>query len=956
MLTVLLIALLSLQDVRPASAPAAFPLALPEELPAQLTVSVPCAGGALTLDLARLDLRAPDAFVRVVGPGGRTHDEPPPPARVYRGTVRGEPGSLVTASLRSDGLHARLERADGESLALVPAGGGRHRLEPAPLEEFLCGAPDAPATLATAEFQAATAAPLRPHCLREAEIAFDADFAYFQAKGSSVANVVAAIDAILAEVELFYARDVQITYRLTAYVVRTAPFYTPTSGGDLLDQFRTEWTTNQLAVPRDIAHLMTGEPGSVIEYGGLAYVGVVCNTSVHYGWSMDGANIVGHELGHNWGAGHCHDTSPCNNMCGACFYVGPETREIMLAFRDSRACLDTVPSYTVPLAPYAAPDGTSGRKDELAGATLAFDVLANDADGNCGPLLVRGFDATSAQGGTVQRAAASGGARRDELVYTAPATPFVGTDTFTYEASDGPHVTTGTVTLRAAPLELAGYWPLDEGAGTLAGDVARGGLDGTISGASWTSGVHGGALAFDGVDDGVALPALGLRSNQVTLTARVKRHGNQDSFAGLVFTRDGSSVAGLHFGSGAGLRYTWNGDPATFNWVSSLQVPDNRWTFVALVIEPERATIWTRDTQLLSAVNAVPHAPEEFDGVLWLGQDPVGGRRFDGELDDVRVYPYALSAAEIAVLSEQGGAADAPLPRDGGKLFDASAALAWNAGHAALAHDLYLGTDFAAVRAATPSSGEFLGTLAAPSFTPGGIVPGTTYFWRVDELTPAGALPGPVWQFRLARQHRWRLDETSGTSAADALGGLNGTYLGGVTLAQPGATGTLSFSASFDGTNDRIELPALDLASNRVTFTAWVRRSGDQNDWSGLVFSRAAGTTAGLNFGTANELRYHWSGGNYDWDSGLVVPDATWVFVAIVVEPERARLWLGQGGTLVSATHAVAHGPEAFSGTTLIGRDPTSSARSFRGRLDDVRVFDHALAPDELAALYLGSL
>ena len=58
-----------------------------------------------------------------------------------------------------------------------------------------------------------------------------------------------------------------------AYVVRTAPFYTPTSGGSLLDQFRTEWITNQAAIPRDIAHLMTGEPGSVIEYGGLAYVG-----------------------------------------------------------------------------------------------------------------------------------------------------------------------------------------------------------------------------------------------------------------------------------------------------------------------------------------------------------------------------------------------------------------------------------------------------------------------------------------------------------------------------------------------------------------------------------------------------------------------------------------------------------------------------------------------------------
>ncbi|MEQ1892161.1 MAG: M12 family metallo-peptidase, partial [Planctomycetota bacterium] len=393
-------------------------LALPTDLPARLALAVPVGGGAWTLALERHDLRAPDAFVRVVGAGGRTHDEPPPPATTYRGNVRGEPGSFVTATLRPEGLQAWIELAEGERFELLPAGGARHRLAPWVPEDFACGAPAAPATPEPVDVLAAHAAPLRPNCLREAEIAFDADYAYYQAKGSSVANVVAAIDTILAQVEHFYARDVQITYALTAYVVRTAPFYTPTSGGSLLDQFRTEWVTNQAAIQRDIAHLMTGEPGSVIEYGGLAYVGVVCNTNVHYGWSMDGANIVGHELGHNWGAGHCHDVERCNNMCGACFFVGPRTREIILAFRDSRACLDTVPSYALPLAPYVAPDGAARRKDELAnGAPLAFDVLANDADGNCGPLLVREFERTSAQGGTVARAAGAGGKHRDELVY-----------------------------------------------------------------------------------------------------------------------------------------------------------------------------------------------------------------------------------------------------------------------------------------------------------------------------------------------------------------------------------------------------------------------------------------------------------------------------------------------------------------------------------------------------------
>ena len=42
--------------------------------------------------------------------------------------------------------------------------------------------------------------------------------------------------------------------------------------------------------------------------------------------------------------------------------------------------------------------------------------------------------------------------------------------------------------------------------------------------------------------------------------------------------------------------------------------------------------------------------------------------------------------------------------------------------------------------------------------------------------------------------------------------------------------------------------------------------------------------------GNADELRYHWNDGYWDWDSGLVLPDAEWVFVALVLEPTRATM------------------------------------------------------------------
>ena len=54
----------------------------------------------------------------------------------------------------------------------------------------------------------------------------------------------------------------------------------------------------------------------------------------------------------------------------------------------------------------------------------------------------------------------------------------------------------------------------------------------------------------------------------------------------------------------------------------------------------------------------------------------------------------------------------------------------------------------------------------------------------------------------------WRLGEASGTVAADETATSNGTYTGGVTLAQPGAiTGDANTAARFDGVNDTVRIP-----------------------------------------------------------------------------------------------------------------------------------------------------
>ena len=215
-----------------------------------------------------------------------------------------------------------------------------------------------------------------------------------------------------------------------------------------------------------------------------------------------------------------------------------------------------------------------------------------------------------------------------------------------------------------------------------------------------------------------------------------------------------------------------------------------------------------------------------------------------------------------------------------------------------------------------------------------------------DNVTVTGNLaltPPPVAQ--------WKLDETAGTNAEDSVDSFDGLY-NNVILGQPGATPDTGYAASFNGTSANITLPPINLNSNVLTITAWVNRNGTQNAWSGILFGR--GTTAdGLHFGTTNELRYTWNNNasTYNFSSGLVVPNNQWTFVALVIEPTRARLFMVTNGVLASATNNVANAAVlAFDGTTCIGQDSSSSSRYYNGLLDEVQLFNQALTPAQLTA------
>jgi autotransporter-associated beta strand protein len=103
-----------------------------------------------------------------------------------------------------------------------------------------------------------------------------------------------------------------------------------------------------------------------------------------------------------------------------------------------------------------------------------------------------------------------------------------------------------------------------------------------------------------------------------------------------------------------------------------------------------------------------------------------------------------------------------------------------------------------------------------------------------------------------------------------------------------------------------------------------------------------------LSYTTGGQLGYTWNdaAASYNWQSGLFPTADQWNFVALVVEPTQATVYLDSGAGMQPSANTLAHGTAAWSGVRF-GSDPYGG-RDYKGSLDDVAVYAYALPPDEI--------
>ncbi|HEX9766951.1 MAG TPA: M12 family metallo-peptidase, partial [Nitriliruptorales bacterium] len=350
-------------------------IALPETAGAPIVTSIVIEGAPRTLLLDPVSLRAPGFRLLVQGQDGELQQVSPAPPATYRGTLPEYPGSVVSGSLLDGGLTGSLLLRPGDApFGIQPLSALESSADPAEHVVYdsrdqaptdaTCGVPTLALPHAEGSDEATSGAPGGgATSVRICEIACDADFEFYQSKGSSVANVQADIENILNGVENIYSSDVEVLYQITTIVVRTnsSDPYTTASPGGLLDEFQIEWNQNQNGVQRDVAHLFTGRnlSGSTI---GIASLGVICTINNAYGLSQSNfsgsftfrVGLTAHELGHNWSAFHCDGQGDCKIMCSGIGGCGPVTSfgssaiSSILGKKASVNCLSLPPPSVTP--------------------------------------------------------------------------------------------------------------------------------------------------------------------------------------------------------------------------------------------------------------------------------------------------------------------------------------------------------------------------------------------------------------------------------------------------------------------------------------------------------------------------------------------------------------------------------------------------------------------------------
>jgi hypothetical protein len=338
--------------------------------------------------------------------------------------------------------------------------------------------------------------------------------------------------------------------------------------------------------------------------------------------------------------------------------------------------------------------------------------------------------------------------------------------------------------------DLVNLWRLDETSGTIAHDASGNGHDGTLNGGPiWAPGKIGGALSFDGFSDQadhttdpgninwVSVDPFDVVGPGITMAAWIRPDGFDITDARIITKQKTWSSIDIWWmlstytdGTALRMRLKTNDGGAdggtTTMWSDAGYLEAGVWSHVAATYDGSKMRLYHNGVEIMST-NKTGTIQTDPAAAIGIGNSPLGspgGLRatFHGLIDELRIYNSALREQElIGIMQGQGYPfAFSPDPPVGALHMETWVTLSWSAGDFAVSHDLYMGDNFDDVNEATRDSDLFrtnlIDTFTFAGFSgssyPDQLVPGATYYWRIDEVNdaePNSPWKGEVWSFSI---------------------------------------------------------------------------------------------------------------------------------------------------------------------------------------------------------------
>lgn len=212
------------------------------------------------------------------------------------------------------------------------------------------------------------------------------------------------------------------------------------------------------------------------------------------------------------------------------------------------------------------------------------------------------------------------------------------------------------------------HWTFDEASGTTAYDSAGSNDGALVNGVARVAGKVGGALSFDGANDYVNVPYNSVFQLPVlTMTAWISPSTDisisggsivgrgEDSSNGRAAFRVTVRTATSAWGHGVGVGYETDSD-ADYTYGTDYYPQTNQWTHISVSRDGNGQISFYANGDSIGQFDSTPTPTSICYQDLTIGAT-IGnsggvfyGDFFNGIIDDVRVYDYALSGAEVALL------------------------------------------------------------------------------------------------------------------------------------------------------------------------------------------------------------------------------------------------------------------------------------------------------------------